>query len=97
LCAASSSIPFTLTALFDADWAFIIDDSTSTFGAQYRSLAQASTGLLWIQAHLRKQHFPFSTLLLYDKQRVVAHNPISYSKTEHMEIDIIFVHKQVLS
>nr|KYP67039.1 Retrovirus-related Pol polyprotein from transposon TNT 1-94 [Cajanus cajan] len=72
----------------------------SSTEAEYRSIAQASAELTWIQALLQELKVPFSTpTLLCDNQSAVAiaHNPVFHSKTKHMEIDVFFVRDKVLS
>lgn len=72
----------------------------SSTEAEYRSIAQTSAELTWVQALLQELQVPFSTpMLLCDNQSAVAiaHNPVFHSKTKHMEIDVFFVREKVLS
>lgn len=72
----------------------------SSTEAEYRSLAQTSTELTWIQALLHELQVPVPPpMLLCDNQSAVAiaHNPVFHSKTKHMEIDVFFVREKVLS
>ena len=72
----------------------------SSTEAEYRSIAQTSAKLTWVQALLQELQVPFSTpILLCDNHSAVAiaHNPIFHSKTKHMEIDVFFVREKVLS
>lgn len=62
----------------------------SSTEAKYRSFAQATADLLWLQT-LFKELFISSkiALVLCDNQLAVmlAHNPIFHSRTKYMEID----------
>jgi len=72
----------------------------SSTEAEYHSLAQTSTELIWIRTLLTELHVSFNTPVLYcDNQTVVsiAHNPVFHSRTKHMEIDVFFVREQVLA
>ena len=63
----------------------------SSTEAEYHSLAQTSTELIWIRTLLTELHVSFNTPVLYcDNQTVVsiAHNPVFHSRTKHMEIDV---------
>lgn len=63
-------------------------------------MANTTVETLWIQSLLRELKVPFSTPQLYcDKLSAVslAHNPVLHARTKHMELDIHFVRKKVLS
>ncbi|MCH85062.1 histone deacetylase, partial [Trifolium medium] len=72
----------------------------SSTEAEYRSLAQATADVLWVQTLLKELTVPFSTPTIYcDNQSAVllAHNPVLHSRTQHMEIDVFFVREKVLA
>jgi hypothetical protein len=72
----------------------------SSTEVKYRSLAQATADVLWIQTILTELIVPFIAPKVYcDNQSVVllAHNPILHSRTKHMEIDLFFVREKVLA
>lgn len=72
----------------------------SSTEAKYRSLAQATADLLWLQSLLQELCVPTkSPIMLCDNQSAVmfAHNPIMHSRTKHMEIDLFFVREKVLA
>jgi histone deacetylase 1/2 len=72
----------------------------SSTEAEYRSMANTTADLLWIQSLLCELHVPFHTpTLLCDNLSAVslAHNPILHSRTKHIELDIHFVREKVLS
>jgi histone deacetylase 1/2 len=72
----------------------------SSTEAEYRSLAQATADVLWVQTILRELTVPFVAPKVYcDNQSAVllAHNPILHSRTKHMEIDLFFVREKVLA
>jgi histone deacetylase 1/2 len=72
----------------------------SSTEAEYRSLAQATTDVLWVQTILTELTVPFIAPKVYcDNQSAVllAHNPILHSRTKHMEIDLFFVREKVLA
>jgi len=57
---------------------------------QYRSLAQTTAEISWIQTLLTELKVPFSTPIVFcDNQSAVAiaHNPVLHAWTKHMEID----------
>ena len=68
-------------------------------GAEYRSLAQATAEVMWIQTLLTELSVPFTTAVFCDNQSAVAitHNPVLHSRTKHTEIDIFFVREKVLA
>lgn len=66
----------------------------STAEAEYRSMAHATSELLWIQSLLQELQIYFSKpSLLCDNMSAVAlsHNPVLHARTKHMELDIHFV------
>jgi histone deacetylase 1/2 len=72
----------------------------SSTEAEYRSLAQATADVLWVQTILTELTVPFIAPKVYcDNQSAVllAHNPILHSRTKHMEIDLFFVREKVLA
>ncbi|CAJ2668996.1 unnamed protein product [Trifolium pratense] len=72
----------------------------SSTEAEYRSLAQATADVLWVQTLLNELTVPFTTPTIYcDNQSAVllAHNPVLHSRTKHMEIDVFFVREKVLA
>jgi histone deacetylase 1/2 len=72
----------------------------SSTEAEYRSMANATADLLWIQSLLQELQVPFHTpTLLCDNLSAVSlsHNPVLHSKTKHLELDIHFVREKVLS
>ena len=72
----------------------------SSTEAEYRSIAQTSAELTWIQALLMELQIPFTPpVILCDNKSAVAiaHNLVFHSRTKHMEIDVFFVHEKVLS
>jgi histone deacetylase 1/2 len=72
----------------------------SSTEAEYRSLAQATADVLWVQTLLKELTVPFITPTIYcDNQSAVllAHNPILHSRTKHMEIDLFFVREKVIA
>ncbi|GAU29238.1 hypothetical protein TSUD_362280 [Trifolium subterraneum] len=72
----------------------------SSTEAEYRSMANTTAELLWIQSLLQELQVPFHTpTLLCDNISAVAlaHNPILHSRTKHLELDIHFVREKVTS
>jgi histone deacetylase 1/2 len=72
----------------------------SSTEAEYRSMANTTAELLWIQSLLHELQVPFYTpTLLCDNLSAVSlsHNPVLHSKTKHLELDIHFVREKVLS
>ncbi|MCH95853.1 retrovirus-related Pol polyprotein from transposon TNT 1-94 [Trifolium medium] len=70
----------------------------SSTEAEYRSLAQATADVLWLQTLLKELTVPFSQPTIHcDNQSAVllAHNPILHTRTKHMEIDLFFVREKV--
>ncbi|KAM6578484.1 hypothetical protein CsatB_030321 [Cannabis sativa] len=75
--------------------------SRSSSEAEYRSLANATADLVWIQALLTEigihlQHVP---VIWCDNQSAVlmAANPIMHSRTKHIELDLYFVRERVIN
>jgi histone deacetylase 1/2 len=72
----------------------------SSTETEYRSMANTTAELLWIQSLLHELQVPFYTpTLLCDNLSAVSlsHNPVLHSKTKHLELDIHFVREKVLS
>ena len=76
-----------------SDLLVVKETARSSTEAEYRSLAQTSAELTWVQALLQELQVSFSTLaLLCDNQsaEAIAHNPVFHSHTKHMEIEVFF-------
>ncbi|GAU11134.1 hypothetical protein TSUD_197580 [Trifolium subterraneum] len=72
----------------------------SSTEAEYRSMANTTAELLWIQSLLKELEVPYlpPTLLCDNLSAVsLAHNPVLHSRTKHIELDIHFVREKVLS
>jgi hypothetical protein len=72
----------------------------SSTEAEYRSMANTTAYLIWIQSLLHELHVPCHTpTLLCDNISAVslAHNHVLHSRTKHIELDIHFVREKVLS
>lgn len=72
----------------------------STTEAEYRSLAQVTSEILWLESLLKELHITFDTSLIFcDNQSSVAlaHNLDLHARTKHMELDIFFVREKFLS
>ena len=72
----------------------------SSAEAEYRSMAQLASEMLWVQSLLQELHCRFTTpKLLCDNLSTVtlAHNPVLHNRIKHMELDIFFVREKVLS
>jgi histone deacetylase 1/2 len=72
----------------------------SSAEAEYRSLAQVSAEILWIQSLLKELHVPTKVpQILCDNLSAVslAHNFVLHSRTKHMELDIFFVREKVIN
>lgn len=72
----------------------------SSTEAEYRSLANTASEILWIQSLLTELKIPFQVPVLYcDNLSTVSlsHNPVLHAKTKHMELDIFFLREKVIS
>lgn len=72
----------------------------SSSEAEYRSLANTVSEVLWIQSLLIELHVQFQTPVLYcDNLSTVSlsHNPVLHAKTKHMELDIFFLREKVIN
>jgi histone deacetylase 1/2 len=72
----------------------------SSTEAEYRSMANTTAELIWIQSLLQELCIPYHppTLLCDNLSAVsLAHNPVLHARTKHMELDIHFVREKVLS
>lgn len=72
----------------------------STTESEYRSMAHATSKLLWVQSLLSELGVAFSKPCIYcDNLSVVllSHNLILHARTKHMELDIHFVREKVVS
>ena len=72
----------------------------SSTEAEYRSLAQATAEVSWIQTLLTELNVSFPTRIIFcDNESVVSlsHNPLVHSRTMHMEIDVFSVPERVLA
>jgi histone deacetylase 1/2 len=68
--------------------------------AEYRSMANTTADLIWIQSLLQELQVSYLTpTLLCDNLSAVslAHNPVLHSRTKHIELDIHFVCDRVLA
>jgi hypothetical protein len=71
----------------------------SSAEAEYRSLAQASAEIIWIQSLLKELQVKSKVPQIFcDNLSAVslAHNPVLHSRTKHMELDIFFVREKVI-
>lgn len=75
--------------------------SRSSTEAEYRSLAQVATEVLWLKSLLTelKIQSPHSPTLWCDNLSTVAlsANPVLHSRTNHIELDLYFVREKVVS
>jgi histone deacetylase 1/2 len=72
----------------------------SSTEAEYRSMANTTAELMWIQSLLQELKVPYHVpTLLCDNLSAVslAHNPVLHARTKHIELDIHFVREKVLS
>lgn len=72
----------------------------SSTEAEYRSMANTTSEILWIESLLTELHVPFNTPHLFcDNLSAVSlsHNPILHARTKHMELDIHFLREKVVS
>lgn len=73
--------------------------SRSSIEAKYRSLALATTKVLWIQSLLTELGVPFKppTVLCDNLSTLsLAHKRVLHARTKHMELDLFFLHEKVL-
>uniref|UniRef100_A0A803PSJ3 Reverse transcriptase Ty1/copia-type domain-containing protein n=1 Tax=Cannabis sativa TaxID=3483 RepID=A0A803PSJ3_CANSA len=99
LLQASPTLP--LTGFCDADWASDPDDRRSTTEAEYRSLANATAKIVWIQSLLSELHQPQLSphTIWCDNQSTVlmSANSVLHSRTKHIELDLYFVRERILN
>ncbi|KAG8472493.1 hypothetical protein CXB51_034175 [Gossypium anomalum] len=73
--------------------------SRSTAEAEYRSLANATAEMVWLQSLLSELSIPVQkkSLIWCDSSAAVAvaGNPVMHSKFKHVELDIFFVREKV--
>ncbi|KAI5399647.1 hypothetical protein KIW84_064829 [Lathyrus oleraceus] len=68
--------------------------------AEYKSLANSASKVLWIQSLLTQLSVPFTTPILFCVNLSIvalSHNPVLHARTKHMELDIFFLRENVLS
>lgn len=68
--------------------------------AEYRTLANSASEVLWIQSLLVVLKIPSTTLVIFcDNLSIVvlSHNQVLHAKTKHMEHDIFFLKDKVLN
>ncbi|KAL4352605.1 hypothetical protein GQ457_06G004450 [Hibiscus cannabinus] len=75
--------------------------SRSTAEAEFRSLADAASELMWLKAILVDMHATSGDIPIVwsDNTSAVAMaaNPVMHAKTKHVELDLFFVREKVLS
>ncbi|KAL5564064.1 hypothetical protein UlMin_033811 [Ulmus minor] len=75
--------------------------SRSSTEAEYRSLANATSEILWLQSLLSelKVHFRYPPTLWCDNMSTISlsANPVLHSRTKHMELDLYFVREKVIA
>jgi hypothetical protein len=75
--------------------------SRSSSEAEYRSLANVTAEVLWLQSLLSELHYSSnsSPLLYCDNISTIlmAENPVFHARTKHIEIDLHFVREKVQS
>ncbi|KAK2411429.1 hypothetical protein QL285_046706 [Trifolium repens] len=72
----------------------------SSTEAEYRSMANTTAELMWIESLLQELHVEFQppTLLCDNISAVaLAHNPVLHARTKHMELDLHFVREKVIA
>jgi hypothetical protein len=73
--------------------------SRSSTEAEYRSLALATSEILWIQSLHTELGISYSSPTIHFGNMStisLAHNPIHHARTKHMELDHFFVREKVL-
>ncbi|XP_073022027.1 secreted RxLR effector protein 161-like [Primulina eburnea] len=74
--------------------------SRSSTEAEYRSLANATSELIWLQSLITELHIPLSKtpVLWCDNLSTISlsANPVLHSKSKHIELDLYFVREKVL-
>lgn len=71
----------------------------SSTKAEYRSMALATSELLWLQSLLSVLKVPYltSTVLCDNLSAIaLAHNLVMHCRTKHMELNLFFVREKVL-
>ena len=66
--------------------------------AEYRSLADITAEIVWLQSFLEEIKLPSPRpVIYYDNLSTVmlSHNPVLHSKTKHMELSLFFVREKV--
>lgn len=72
----------------------------SSAEAEYKSLANATVEIRWLQSLLTELKIPYQVpRILCDNLSaiVLSHNHVLHSRTKHMELDIFFVREKVLN
>ena len=71
----------------------------SSAEAEYRSLADATAEIMWLQSLLEELKVPVGRPVVYcDNLSTVmlSHNPVLHSRTKHMELSLFFVREKVM-
>lgn len=74
--------------------------ASSSTKAKYRSMTNTVAEVTWIQSLPTELAIPFATPKLYcDNLSAIslAHNPVLYARTKHIELDIHFVREKVIA
>lgn len=72
----------------------------STTEEEYHMLAHTTIELLWLQSllsELKVVHYVLTLLCDSISAVMLAHNPILHARTNHIELDIHFVHEKVVT
>ena len=73
--------------------------SRSSTEAEYRAMANDVCELLWLQQILSELYLPINLpiKLYYDNKAAIsiAHNPIQYDRTKHVEVDLHFIKEKL--
>lgn len=72
----------------------------SSAEAEYKSMTQLASEMLWVQSLLTELHCTFQIpKILCDNLSTItlAHNPVLHNRTKHMELDIFFLREKVIS